>query len=570
MDQWSTSSAPSFLESLRGRLKQCPDTEPEQAILRVIIGCAVFAYLYSAGAFHGDNGDVTKPFELGFLTGFVLFSLALLAVIAIHPVKSVSRRLVGMVADLGATSYGMLGTGPFGAPLYVVFLWVTFGNGFRYGVRYLYIATVFSAVGFGLVLYVSPYWSSLKVLGAGLLIGIIVLPIYVSALIKRLNDATMRAEEASRAKSRFLANVSHEIRTPLNGVVGMSHLLGQSRLSREQFDYVETISASASTLLGLIDNVLDISKIEAGKVVVEKTDLHLHRLVRSTAKMLKPEADAKGIYLDVEVDSDLPYRLSGDALHLRQVLINLLGNAIKFTDSGGVRLKVSRLREETSHVRVCFEVVDTGVGIPRDVQDQIFDSFTQGDSTITRRFGGTGLGTTISKQLVELMGGDIGFSSDPGGGTRFWFELDLDRCSPAGPPSKGIAEEGEPVGPAKYILVAEDNAINRKVIAKILESAGHRVDLVEDGEEALAALYRTSYDLAIMDLQMPQMGGLQAVRRYLGGGDSLPFIVLTANATTDAVQECADAGVRACLTKPVEARHLLAVVSSVTRAQSVS
>ena len=210
MDQWSTSSAPSFLESLRGRLKQCPDTEPEQAILRVIIGCAVFAYLYSAGAFHGDNGDVTKPFELGFLTGFVLFSLALLAVIAIHPVKSVSRRLVGMVADLGATSYGMLATGPFGAPLYVVFLWVTFGNGFRYGVRYLYIATVFSAVGFGLVLYVSPYWSSLKVLGAGLLIGIIVLPIYVSALIKRLNDATMRAEEASRAKSRFLANVSHE------------------------------------------------------------------------------------------------------------------------------------------------------------------------------------------------------------------------------------------------------------------------------------------------------------------------------------------------------------------------
>ena len=221
-------------------------------------------------------------------------------------------------------------------------------------------------------------------------------------------------------------------------------------------------------------------------------------------------------------------------------------------------------------IRIYFEVADTGVGIPKEVQNQIFDSFTQGDSTITRRYGGTGLGTTISKQLVELMGGEIGFKSDAGGGTRFWFELEFDRCLQPGPQSKAIAEEGDADVTSKHILVAEDNAINRKVIAKILESAGHRVDLVEDGAEALDALYRTSYDLAIMDLQMPQMGGLQAVRRYLGGGDNLPFVVLTANATTYAVQECADAGVRACLTKPVEARHLLAVVSKVTRAHPVS
>ena len=300
MKNLSSSSRRSYLGSLRERLRQCPDTEPEQAMLRVIIGCTVFAYLYGAGAFHGDDGEISKPFDLAFLTGFVLFSLALLAIVAIHPVKSVARRLVGMIADLGASTYGMLATGPFGAPLYVVFLWVTFGNGFRYGARYLYVATTLSALGFGLILYLSPYWSALKTLGAGLWIGIIVLPIYVSALINRLNEATARAEEASRAKSLFLANVSHEIRTPLNGVVGMSHLLGQTRLDRDQYDYVETITASANTLLGLIDNVLDISRIEAGKVVVETTELDVHRLVTGTAKMLQPDADAKGLYLDVD------------------------------------------------------------------------------------------------------------------------------------------------------------------------------------------------------------------------------------------------------------------------------
>ena len=426
------------------------------------------------------------------------------------------------------------------------------------------------------MLWQSSYWSELAILEFGLLIGIVVLPVYVSALIRRLNEATRRAEEANYAKSRFLANVSHEIRTPLNGVIGMSELLAESRLNREQHDFVDTIVASANTLLGLIDNVLDISKIEAGKLIIEKTDLDVHRLVRTTIKMLKPEADAKGLYLKVEIAPDVPYLLMGDPQHLRQVLINLLGNAIKFTESGGVQLRVSRIHSEQPSVRLYFEVVDTGVGIPRELQAKIFESFTQADPSMTRRYGGTGLGTTISKQLVELMGGEIGLNSSPGRGAHFWFSLAFDRRELRSEPPHSVADSGSGStreSSPRRILVAEDNAINRKVIAEILESAGHRVDLAEDGTEALDALDRSRYDVAIMDMQMPVMGGLQAVRAYRekGGEDHAPpFIVLTANATTEAVQECADVGVEVCLTKPVQARRLLEVVEDVTSHQLAS
>ena len=550
----------SFLTSLRGRLKNCPNSEPEQAMVRVIIGCIVLAYLYMAGVFDGGKDELDPPFGLALVGGFVMFPLGLLAATAIHPVKSVWRRVIAMVADIGVTTYAMLATGVFGSPLFVVFLWITFGNGFHFGVRYLYLATILSALSFALVVHTNPYWDSVQVLGVGLLVGIIVLPLYVSVLINRLNDTTTRAEEASRAKSHFLANVSHEIRTALNGVIGMSYLLGRTRLSSDQGEFVETIAACAKTLMGLIDNVLDISKIEAGKVVVEKTAMDPHRLVATITKMHRPEAAAKQLYFNVEVASEVPYRLSGDVLHLRQVLINLVSNAIKFTDVGGVMLKVSVLTEEGPRVRLRFEITDTGVGI-HDGR-RIFESFTQDDPSICRRYGGTGLGTTISKHLVELMGGTIGFSGTAEGGTQFWFQLELDRCPQLEPMQMGVAEPEDVIVVPKHILVAEDNAVNRKVIAGILQSAGHRVDLVEDGQEALQALHAKRYDLAIMDLQMPRMGGLEAIRQYLGSGECLPFIVLTANATTQTIEECTTVGVRNCLTKPVEAQQLLTVVST--------
>jgi two-component system, sensor histidine kinase RpfC len=412
------------------RLKNRQDSEHEQAIVRIVIILTALSYASISVESHSSF----RLFWVAFSSYITLFSFGTFFAILINPGKSVFRRVFSLFSDVGMVSVYLAATGGDGAPWWPVYLWVILGYGFRYGEKYLYLASTFAFFCFGAILYTNEYWQSHTALGVGLLISLVALPGYVSTLIRklthtmrRLTEAQHAAEDANKAKSEFLARMSHEIRTPLNGIIGSSELLQSCSLGREQKEYADTIYASGHTLLHLIEDILDISKIEAGKLNLENTDFDLHSLLHTTVKMLTKQAEVKGLSLSCQIGVDTPYRLVGDPFHFRQILNNLIGNAIKFTEKGSVELRCHVKRSDDQRVLIRFEVVDTGIGIPEEVQERIFDKFSQADESTTRRFGGTGLGTAITKQLVELMGGRIGIQSTPNIGTTFWFDIEFDR-----------------------------------------------------------------------------------------------------------------------------------------------
>jgi two-component system sensor histidine kinase RpfC len=397
-------------------------TEQEQAALRIIFPISFLGFLIS------NKPSIEEDLQLWstvvfFILSFLGFASVLLASALISNKESNTRRVIGIFGDIGALSILLNLTGAVGAPWFGIYLWVTLGNGFRYGEKYLYLSTFASIIGFSYVALFTPYWSEIQGLAIGLMATLILIPAYSAVLIRRLSEAKQRADAASQAKSEFLSCMSHEIRTPLNGILGMTDLLRLRPLESEDKECVETIHASGHALARQINDILDLSKIEAGQLTLEQIDFDLYALVNTTLRIFQPQAQEKQLQLKELINPDTPFLLSGDPHKLRQIIINLVGNALKFTNQGFISVRIYPRSIDTNQTILRFEVADTGTGIPADRLQAIFEPFTQADSSITRSHGGTGLGTTICKNLVELMGGEIGIQSTPDVGTTFWFDI---------------------------------------------------------------------------------------------------------------------------------------------------
>ncbi|MCE1225309.1 MAG: PAS domain S-box protein [Geobacteraceae bacterium] len=383
--------------------------------------------------------------------------------------------------------------------------------------------------------------------------------------LQRTRDA---AQAATVAKNEFLANMSHEVRTPLNGIMGLSQLLRTTELTEEQAGYMDMLDSSARSLLALINDILDISRIEAGSLVIQQTVFSLTKLLREVITLYEKPAEEKGISLQLQLPDELPTALVGDPLRLKQVLINLIGNAIKFTANGGVSLQISRLQDSPQGIRFCFEVQDSGIGMSAETLQKIFNPFTQADASTARIHGGSGLGLAICRRLSELMGGSIRAESSLGHGSRFLVELPFARY--AGEQDADAAEtellSQAPLEPL-HVLLVEDQEVNRTFVQRLLERQGHRIVPAADGLMALELLERDSYDLMLLDIQMPGMGGEEVLarlrQREQASGLHLPVIALTAHALAGDKEKLLEAGFDGYISKPVQMARLLAEMGRV-------
>ena len=701
---------------VRARLRSRGDTEHIMSGNRVLFGVVSGLYL---GLMVPD-----RALEALVLTVVGLASAAgVFAHLLFGPARSLGRRVFALISDMTFICLVLHLGGELTSCFFSLILWTILGNGIRFGRPSLLRATAVGVTGFAIVVLTTPFWREQAALSVGLLLGLITLPLYTLALLRRLTMAKQQAEEANQAKSLLLASVSHELRTPLHAIIGMGSLLEQTNLPPEQADMARTIMGASQSLLALIDDVLKLSRTEAGDLPPSGVEFDLLALLVEVRTLLRMQAEAKNLRLALHVEPGTLDRVIGDKRRIHEILLNLASNAVKFTSTGGVLIAVGPAPEAAGTGRLRFEVTDTGIGIAGDALGRIFEPFTQANPSIVEQFGGTGLGLAICKRLVESLGGKIGVNSQLGRGSTFWFEVDFDApaetadvqaaplpgpltvlsieaalqpslrdavqtwipdvvltechagavsaqvelaasnrrsvllCRPASPEIASVAaaavcgtsranmpplvlignpvigdgdadlrwvvttwlpdgftqadlaaalaisetlsgpvptaaedaasaqdasdrtDSSAPDAPAPHapgrrlsILVADDSSINRKVMAKILESAGHSYEMVGDGEVALDLMETGAFDLVLMDANMPTLDGIEATKLYrvisLGtpGRQRLPIVALTADATPAMAQRCKDAGMDDVITKPIRAEALIHTIDRIVPA----
>jgi signal transduction histidine kinase/HPt (histidine-containing phosphotransfer) domain-containing protein/ActR/RegA family two-component response regulator len=410
------------------------------------------------------------------------------------------------------------------------------------------------------------------------LFALLFVSLYIGPIIRvtetaftQLERTTAKALEAARLKSEFLANMSHEIRTPMNGVLGMIELLARSPLDEKQHRFLSTLQTSAGGLMSVLNDILDFSKIEAGKMELREENCGVRLLVDEVTELFAARSELRGVHIIAKVEHDVPSQVEADTERVRQVLSNLVGNAVKFTESGSITVHASVEENKGQLFQLRFEVIDTGIGIDPALQGKLFEAFSQVDGSLTRKHGGTGLGLAICKQLVALMKGRMGVSSEPGRGSTFWFVLPLRRLESTGSLEQPSALSTRPLalppsskdGASRKILVAEDNPINQEVIRQVLSELGYEAFSVENGLEALTALEQEAYPMLLMDCQMPELDGYGAareIRRREAGARHIPLIAVTAHAFEGEREKALSAGMDDYVTKPISAAVLSEVI----------
>jgi two-component system sensor histidine kinase RpfC len=439
------------------------NSEIEQSILRIIVLGLFSGYAFLLAYYEKISAEIIYWVVIGAFA-YLLFAILMFFIVVLELVNTQLRRIAGMVLDIALTTIAVQSLSDYGTPIFVFYLWVSIGNGFRFGVVYLLVCTIFSILGFSIISLYNPYWAGMPAIKLMGFLLLTIVPGYFFVLLRRLQFEKVRAEAANIEKSRFLANISHELRTPLNAIVGFSGLMDKVSDETQKLQLVKRIQDASASLLSLVEDVLDFSRIESGHVELADEAVNIFKLAVSIQGMFESQARQKNINMILDFSPSVKPVIRSDKQRLRQVLVNLVGNAVKFTQQGRVIIRISNTEDAVAG-GLQIEVIDTGEGIAHGIQPYIFERFQQADNTVSRRYGGTGLGTSIARHLVELMGGEIGLESEPGKGSRFWFRI---------PMKISLRNQNEyPTLPSNTVIaIATDDAEGHQQIKQAIDEFG--------------------------------------------------------------------------------------------------